>query len=330
MLALNTLFDNVGLPKISSVAIDINGCLISVFDFFCIGKGQTSIPMITAAIETLKQICIAACQKWVPPAFCKMDGERALCEAAKTFGPSTRCLVEKWHARRNIEKDLTDALDGDMESITVLMSLYEKLLGAESKLDADIVIDRMKSNIKQMRHVNEKKIMRPFEICFDDPSLLAAYGRRGVPKTHDGPGIQESLFGRYKHNYTTTDTLSKKRIDDVLFKHFGFRQMMIHRYVEDFQNGKKDKGIEEAKQRYQSVQGRVNLDSDGDEDNSAENIHFSVVRKSPRKKNNPTRKDQQPLITAAGVSTKRKKKLIKMLHLLPKMLAEHSSAKMQI
>ena len=60
--------------------------------------------------------------------------------------------------------------------------------------------------------------------------------------------------------------------------------MMIHRYVEDFQNGKKDKGIEEAKQRYQSVQGRVNLDSDGDEDNSAENIHFSVVRKSPRKK----------------------------------------------
>ena len=109
-----------------------------------------------------------------------MDGERALCEAAKTFGPSTRRLVEKWHARRNIEKDLTDALDGDMESITVLMSLYEKLLGAESKLDADIVIDRMKSNIKQMRHVNEKKIKRPFEIYFDDPSLLAAYSRRCI------------------------------------------------------------------------------------------------------------------------------------------------------
>ena len=84
---------------------------------------------------------------------------------------------------------------------------------------------------------------------------------------------------------------------------------MIHRYVEDFQNGKKVKGIEEVKQRYQSVQGRVDLDSDGDEDNSAENIHFSVVRKPPRKKNNPTRKDQKPLITAAGVSTKRKKEI---------------------
>ena len=272
-----------------------------MFDFFCIGKGQTSIPMITAAIETLKQICISACNKWVAPTFCKMDGERALCEAAKTFGPSTRRLVEKWHARRNIEKDLSDVLEGDMESLTVLMSLYEKLVAAESKFDADIVIDHMKKKIKQMRHTNEKKIIRPFEIYFDDPSLLAAYGRRGVPKSHDGPGIQESLFGRYKHNYTSSLlTLSKKRIDDVLYKHFNFRQMMIHRFVEDFQNGKKDKGIEEAKQRYLSVQGEVNLDSDTEAGNSFE--QESAVRKSPRKK----KQDKQPFRPAASIQKRKK------------------------
>ena len=46
--------------------------------------------------------------------------------------------------RWNIEKDLSDVLEGDMESLTVLMSLYEKLVAAESKFDADIVIDHMK------------------------------------------------------------------------------------------------------------------------------------------------------------------------------------------
>ena len=93
----------------------------------------------------LKQICIAVCNKWVPPAFCKLDGERALCEAAKTFGPQTRRLVEKWHARRNIERDVTDALDGDMEQVILIMSLYEKLVEANSKLDAGIVIEQIQN-----------------------------------------------------------------------------------------------------------------------------------------------------------------------------------------
>ena len=119
---------------------------------------------------------------------------------------------------------------------------------------------------------------------FDDPSLIAAYARRNVPPTHDGPGIQESLFGRYKHNYTNQDKLSNKQIDQVLFKHFTFRQMMVHRFVEDFQNGKKDKGIEEAKMRYKSVQGRINLDHENPEDTVEEISPEHLVRKSPRKR----------------------------------------------
>ena len=99
--------------------------IISVFDFFCVGKAQTSIPMIQGAIQTLKSICIASCKQYHAPKFVKLDGEKYLIEGAKVFGPSTRRLVEKWHARRNIEKDLTDALNGDMQLFTVIMSLYE-------------------------------------------------------------------------------------------------------------------------------------------------------------------------------------------------------------
>ena len=94
--------------------------IISVFDFFCVGKAQTSIPMIVAAIQTLKSICIASCKQYHAPKFVKLDGEKSLIEGAKVFGPSTRRLVEKWHARRNIEKDLTDALNGDMQLLTVI------------------------------------------------------------------------------------------------------------------------------------------------------------------------------------------------------------------
>ena len=171
-----------------------------------------------------------------------------------------------------------------MEQVILIMSLYEKLVEANSKLDAGIVIEQMKEKIKKMRHPKEKKILRPFDIYFDDPSLIAAYARRNVPPTHDGPGIQESLFGRYKHNYTNQDKLSNKQIDQVLFKHFTFRQMMVHRFVEDFQNGKKDKGIEEAKMRYKSVQGRINLDHENPEDTVEEISPEHLVRKSPRKR----------------------------------------------
>ena len=34
---------------------------------------------------------------------------------------------------------------------------------------------------------------------------------------------------------------------------------MTHRFVEDFQNGKRSKGIKEAQERYKNVQGQVNL-----------------------------------------------------------------------
>ena len=76
-----------------------------------------------------------------------------------------------------------------MEQVILIMSLYEKLVEANSKLDAGIVIEQMKEKIKKMRHPKEKKILRPFDIYFDDPSLIAAYARRNVPPTHDGPGI---------------------------------------------------------------------------------------------------------------------------------------------
>ena len=96
-----------------------------VFNFFCVGKAQTSIPMIVGAIQTLKLICIESCKQFHAPKFVKLDGEKSFIEAAKTFGPSTRRLIEKWHARRVIAKDLTDALNGDMQLLTVIMSLYE-------------------------------------------------------------------------------------------------------------------------------------------------------------------------------------------------------------
>ena len=48
--------------------------IISVFDFFCVGKAQTSIPMIVAAIQTLKSICIASCKQFFPRKFVKLDG----------------------------------------------------------------------------------------------------------------------------------------------------------------------------------------------------------------------------------------------------------------
>ena len=60
--------------------------------------------------------------------------------------------------------------------------------------------------------------------------------------------------------------------------------MMVHRFVEDFQNGKKDKGIEEAKMRYKSVQGRINLDHENPEDTVEEISPEHLVRKSPRKR----------------------------------------------
>ena len=45
------------------------------------------------------------------------DGEKALIEAAKCFGPNTRRLVERWHAKKNIEHDLEQLLDRDAEQI---------------------------------------------------------------------------------------------------------------------------------------------------------------------------------------------------------------------
>ena len=144
----------------------------------------------------LGTICIASCKQVHAPKFVKLDGEKSLIEAAKTFGPSTRRLVEKWHARRNIEKDLTDALNGDMQLLTVIMSLYESLESAKSKWDADLTVKHMEQRIKEMGHPNENKILKTFKIYFDDPSLIAHYTWKDVPLSHHGPGLQEGLFGR--------------------------------------------------------------------------------------------------------------------------------------
>ena len=284
--------------------------IISVFDFFCVGKAQTSIPMIVAAIQTLKSICIASCKQFFPPKFVKLDGERSLIEAAKTFGPSTRRLVEKWHARRNIEKDLTDALNGDMKLLTVIMTLYESLESAKSKWDADLTVKHMEQRIKEMRHPNENKILKTFKIYFNDPSLIAHYTWKDVPLSHHGPGLQEGLFGRYKHDYRD-DILSNKKIDDVLFKHFNYRKLMTHRFVEDFQNGKRAKGMKEAQERYKNVQGQVNvlprpnlgLDDEGEQvSGNDENI---LVRKSPRKATPKKRKENPNESLATNTSRRR-------------------------
>ena len=107
----------------------------------------------------------------------------------------------------------------------------------------------MEQRIKEMNYPNENKILKNIKIYFDDPSLIAHYTWKDVPLSHHGPGLQEGLFGRYKHNYRE-DVLSNEKIDDVLFKHFNYRKVMTHRFVEDFQNGKRYK---ESKRRKKDI-----------------------------------------------------------------------------
>ena len=109
-----------------------------------------------------------------------------------------------------------------------------------------------------MNHPNTERIMKIFAVYFEDPSMIAEYGLKEVPAKHRGPAEQESIFGRYKHSYTEK-TLTNDTLDNILFKHYKYRQMMVHRFVEDFQNGKRDKGIKEALDRYRNVQGAVQM-----------------------------------------------------------------------
>ena len=59
--------------------------IISVFDFFCVGKAQTLIPMIQGAIQTLKSICIASCKQYHAPKFVKLDGEKLSLKVQKSL-----------------------------------------------------------------------------------------------------------------------------------------------------------------------------------------------------------------------------------------------------
>ena len=86
---------------------------------------------------------------------------------------------------------------------------------------------------------------------------------------------------------------------------------MTHRFVGDFQNGKRHKGIKEAQERYKKVQGQVNLlptpslGSDDETDQVSGNNENIIVRKSPRK-TTPKKRKENPNESLAAKTFRRR------------------------
>ena len=163
-------------------------------DFFCVGKGVTSIPMIQNCILQFKAICISTSRRFESPKFCKLDGELSLIVAAKTLGDETRRLVEKYHARKNLEHDLLEVLRLDTKTFTKLMTYWDELLSKDTRFDAICVIDEMKSFISGLP--NGQSILKPFTPFFNDPAMVCEYGLKDVPPKHRGPAEVEGLFDK--------------------------------------------------------------------------------------------------------------------------------------
>ena len=201
--------------------------ILTCMDFFCVGKGVTSIPMIQTCIQQFKNVCVTACRRFESPKFCKLDGELSLIVAAKTLGEETRRLVEKFHARKNLEHDLLDELKVDSKTFTILMSYWDQMLNQTSRFDAFCVVGEMKKYISTLDHAN--LILKLFTPYFNDPSMVCEYGLKDVPPKHRGPAEVEGLFDKWKHDYVAK-LASRTKLDDILYEHHQYRQMLSHRY----------------------------------------------------------------------------------------------------
>ena len=95
----------------------------------------------------------------------------------------------------------------------------------------------------------------------------------------------EGLFDKWKHDYLS-HVHSRSRADDVLFEHKNYRQMLMHRFVEDYQNSKLPKGLEEVVQRYKKTYGVTVKARPVEEESNPRrpSVKLSFPKKSPRKR----------------------------------------------
>ena len=115
----------------------------------------------------------------------------------------------------------------DTRTFTILMSYWDEFLRQRTRFDAMSVVEVMKNFIATLD--NEKSILKPFKPYFDDPAMVCEYGLTDVPAKHRGPAEVEGLFDKYKNDYLARLS-SKSKLDDILYEHRQYRQMLSHRY----------------------------------------------------------------------------------------------------
>ena len=230
------------------------GGILSLGEFFFIGKGVTNTANLEFALLQFKKSCLSYLKDWVAPKYVKLDGERGLCNAVKIWGPEVRRLVEKNHANRNMEKNLfiNGPLKGDAEEQAIFFRMWQRFCQAKTWLEANVLRDEIK--LYYHEDPGRDKIMQQLELYFEDPALICTFGRVGlsedVLKKHEGPAEVESLFDKYKHHYGDPDKDHAKDADVILYGFYEVRKRLRTRFLADLQNSKLPAGIKEVTERY--------------------------------------------------------------------------------
>ena len=235
------------------------GGILSLADFFFIGKGVTNTANLEYALLQLKKSCLSYLKEWVEPQYVKLDGERGLCNAVKIWGPGVRRLVEKNHANRNLEKNLfvNGPLKGNAEEQAIFFRMWQRFCQANSWLEANVLRDEIKSYYED--DPESDKILQQLQLYFDDPAMICSFGRSGLSEDliqkHEGPAEVESLFDKYKHHYGDRDKDDSKHADVILYGFHAVRDRLRTRFLVDFQNSKLPVGRREVSDRYSTLYG---------------------------------------------------------------------------
>ena len=235
------------------------GGILSLGDFFFVGKGVTNTANLEYALLLFKKSCLSYLKDWVEPEFVKLDGERALCNAVKVWGPGVRRLVEKNHANRNLEKNLfvNGPLKGLAEEQAIFFRMWQRFCQANSWLEANVLRDEIKSYYET--DPGNEKILQQLELYFDDPAMICKFGRSSLSEdllqNYEGPAEVESLFDKYKHHYGDKDKDASKHADVILYGFHEVRRRLRIRFLTDFQNAKLPAGRLEVSKRYGNLYG---------------------------------------------------------------------------
>ena len=224
-------------------------------DFFMIGKGTTNTANIESALDTFKQEVIKVTKDWKPPKYVKLDGETALINACKRLGPETRRIVERNHALRRLEYNFLKGPLKDLgEDQAVFFKLWDRFCDSRSFLDADVMRKEIRKTFQE--HPGYETMMKHLQIYFDDPQIICYYGRSDMPEDillkHQGPAEVDGFFDKLKNDYTSSQSEYLKNVDKIIYDYKHVKDALKARFLNDFQNSKKGKGLQEVVEKYKA------------------------------------------------------------------------------